>query len=246
MLAWGMRTGLALLLSGLLIAPAAPPPTFSDDVWAANLPTYEAILRHPFLLEMRDGTLDPQIFAAYLAQDARYLNAFARALSALAAKAPREEWARRLRADALASLAEERALQHRLLESYGIDPAAVAATEPSADAFAYANFIVATAHDRSFAEGLAALLPCYWIYWEVGQVLAERGSPNSTYQAWIAAYAGADYAEAVRAFRAMVDEVAAGVDAGTRASMAELFGVGSRYEWMFWDAAYHRRGWPVR
>lgn len=240
-----MRTGLALALTALLVSPGAPPTTFSDEVWAANLHTYEAILQHPFLRAMQDGTLDRRIFAGYLAQDAHYLNAFARALSALAAKAPRAEWASRLRADAQASLAEEQALQRRLLESYGLDMADVVATEPSADAFAYTNFILAAAHDRSFAEGLAALLPCYWIYWEVGQVLIERGSPDPIYQAWIAAYAGSDYGEAVRAYRAMVDEVAAGVDAATRASMAEYFRRGSRYEWMFWDAAYYQRGWPI-
>ncbi|MDP8972351.1 MAG: hypothetical protein M3N45_04060 [Actinomycetota bacterium] len=32
---------------------------------------------------------------------------------------------------------------------------------------------------------LGAVLPCYWIYWEVGQTLLEHGSPNPYYRKWI-------------------------------------------------------------
>ncbi len=32
------------------------------------------------------------------------------------------------------------------------------------------------------AEGMAAVLPCYWIYWEVGKELKRRGSKNAACQ----------------------------------------------------------------
>ena len=53
---------------------------FTGEMWASAESTYEAILRHPFLTELSDGTLDVQAFRFYLIEDAYYLREFARAL----------------------------------------------------------------------------------------------------------------------------------------------------------------------
>lgn len=240
-----MRPLLVSVLYCLLIASSVSAQSFSDEVWNDNLDTYHAILEHPFLREMQDGTLGREVFAAYLIQDAHYLNTFARALHVMADKAPRAEWARRLRADADASLAEERRLHDRLLKAYGVDADAVAAMEPSADAFAYANYLVATAHDRPFGEAVAALMPCYWIYWEVGKALVGRGSPDPVYRAWITAYASPGYGDSVMSYLDIANAVAAAASVTEREAMKSHFRRASRYEWMFWDSAYHRRGWPL-
>ena len=230
-----------LLLGGSSVAAQ----TFTEDVWRSNADTYHAIIRHPFLEQMQAGTLDRDLFAAYLVQDARYLGVFARALRALASKAPRPEWARHLEGDAQGSLAEERRLQDRLLETYGIGPAQLAEIEPSPDAFAYSNYLLATVYDRPFAEGVAALLPCYWIYWEVGKELAKTGSPDPVYQAWIEANASSAYGTVVEAILTIANAVAAEADAATVERMQEHFRRASRYEWLFWDSAFHQRTWPL-
>ena len=65
-------------------------------LWASAAATYEAILRHPFLTELADGTLDVHSFRFYLIEDAYYLGEFARALTITAAKAQkrgnRDSW----------------------------------------------------------------------------------------------------------------------------------------------------------
>ncbi len=218
--------------------------TFSDAAWDANQDIYDAILRHPFLAEMQDGSLDRETFGAYLVQDAHYLRAFAQALRVAAAKAPRPEWAALLRAAADAALKEEMRLHDSVLGAYGITPEATARTELSADAFAYVNYLLATAHDRPFGEAIAALLPCYWIYREVGKALAQDGSPDATYQQWIDTYASESYGASVEAILAIANEVATQASPDARRAMHAHFRRASRYEWMFWDAAYHRRGWP--
>ncbi len=135
----------------------------------------------------------------------------------------------------------ERALHGSLLREVGIDPAVVAATPPSPTTRAYTSWLVATVSTGSHAEGVAAVLPCYWIYREVGRELARRGSPDERYQRWIDTYAD-------DAFDALVRDVLAVTDAlpvPDEAVLHERFATAARFEWMFWDAGWRRERWPA-
>ncbi|MHB1430575.1 MAG: thiaminase II/PqqC family protein [Streptosporangiaceae bacterium] len=109
---------------------------------------------------------------------------------------------------------------------------------------AYTSYLLATAHGGSNAEGVGAVLPCYGIYWKVGTHLTGRGSPSPRYQRWIEAYAADDYGADVRAVLAEADRLGADLPAAERALVRRHVRVTGRYEWMFWDAAYHRQAWP--
>ena len=232
----------AILASGLA-GTSLEAQTFTDELWEANRDVYDAILEHPFLRGMQDGSLSPDTFAFYTVQDARYLRAFANALSVAAGKATDPRWTRQLEADAQSSLASERRLHEEVFATHGLTSSDVAQIESTQNAFAYTNFLLATAHDRPFEEALAALLPCYLIYWEVGKALQAQGSPNATYQAWIDDYISPRYAKAVTAFVEVIDSVAATADTETRERMHERYRRGSQYEWLFWDAAYRHQTW---
>ena len=144
----------------------------TKETFEINRNIYDAILDHPFLREMQDGSLDREIFGAYLVQDAHFLRGFAQALRITASKAPKSEWAQFLQKDADAALIEELHLHDSVLGTYEISPEEVAQTELSPAAFAYVNYLLTTAHERPFSEAIAALLPCYWLYWEIGKALS--------------------------------------------------------------------------
>ena len=92
---------------------------------------------------------------------------------------------------------------------------------------------------------MAAVLPCYWIYWEVGKELERKGSPNALYQKWIETYASEEFAVVVRGVIEAADQTAARLTPDQRDAMRRCFVNTSRYEWMFWDMAYRREPWPV-
>jgi thiaminase/transcriptional activator TenA len=92
---------------------------------------------------------------------------------------------------------------------------------------------------------VAALLPCYWIYWEVGKELERRGSSDPLYRRWIGTYASAAFGEIVEAVLACTDELAAGLAPAGLAAMRRHFLTTSRYEWMFWDMGLRRESWPI-
>ena len=143
--------------------------TFTDELWWSITPTYDAILAHPFLTGLTgltDGTLHPDAFAFYLCQDALYLGRYAQALAVLGGRAPEAGDVAMFARHAAGAIEVERHLHESLLPQLGIDPATLAATEMAPVTLAYTSYLLATVHGGSYVEGVAAVLPCYWIYWE--------------------------------------------------------------------------------
>jgi thiaminase/transcriptional activator TenA len=215
---------------------------FTSELWAAVRGIYAQTLEHPFLKGLADGTLSRGRFQFYLQQDALYLRAFSQALNTLASKAPREDWALTLSRHAIESIETERQLHDSILKAYG----AAAVTEMAPVNAAYTNHLLAAVSRESFGHGLAAVLPCYWIYWEVGKDLKKRGSKDPDYQKWINQYADPAYGASVRAVLAMMDSEGLSLSDAGKAKARELFVRSARYEWMFWDMAWREEKWFPR
>ena len=218
---------------------------FTTTLWRAIEPVYAAILAHPFLRGLTDGSLPREAFRFYAVQDALYLRDFARALALAAAQAPREDWIIMFTEHAAGALKVEKTLHESFFKDFGLSPAAVSATPLAPTNQAYTSYLLATAHAGPFHEAVAALLPCYWIYWEVGKELKRRGSPDPLYSRWIGTYASEAFGSVVREVLACADTVAAGLGPAGRDAMIAHFTTTSRYEWMFWDMGYRREAWPV-
>jgi thiaminase/transcriptional activator TenA len=215
--------------------------SFSDRLWTTIEPTYAAILDHPFLLELRAGTLAREAFAFYICQDSHYLRAFARTLSVLAAKAPEVEDGRMLNRHALNAIAVEQELHEQFRSELAVNDVVASPVAPTC--LAYTSFLQMTAYAAPFADGIAAVLPCYWIYERVGRELAANGSPDAVYQRWIDAYASSDYRDVVAELLGLVDRVPAyTIDLDTAVWRCRTAAV---HEWMFWDAAYRLERWPL-
>ena len=81
---------------------------------------------------------------------------------------------------------------------------------PAPTNLAYVSYLLAATSTGSYAEGVGAVLPCYWIYWEVGKELVRRGSPDPRYQQWIDTYGGEEFGDVVRAVIDVTDELGPG------------------------------------
>jgi thiaminase/transcriptional activator TenA len=218
--------------------------TFTNELWRSIEPIYAAILRHPFVRGLTDGSLARESFKFYAVQDALYLREFARALSLAGARAPEDDWIIMFNEHAAGALKVERALHESFFRDFGLTPAAVAATPLAPTNLAYTSYLLAVAYGSPFHEAIAALLPCYWIYWEVGKELARAGSPNPLYARWIGTYGSPEFGTVVGAVLEATNEVAAQVGDAERAAMRRHFRTTSRYEWMFWDMGYRCEQWP--
>ncbi|MEX2620875.1 MAG: thiaminase II [Egibacteraceae bacterium] len=217
----------------------------TGQLWSSITPIYDRILAHPFVQGLTDGSLDRDSFRFYVVQDAHYLRDYARALSLCAARAPRDDDIVMFSRHATGAIEVERQLHEGFFAELGLSEDDVAATPVAPTCLAYTSYLLAVCHGGSFAEAVAAVLPCYWIYWEVGKALLERGSPDPLYQRWIDTYGGEEFSAIVRDVLAVTDRLGDEVDAVERARMAAHFVTTTRYEWMFWDAGWRQEQWPV-
>jgi thiaminase/transcriptional activator TenA len=219
--------------------------TWSQRLWGGIEPIFDAILVHPFITGLTDGSLDPDVFAHYVAQDVHYLREYARALAIVGAKAPTLVDTAMFTKHAAEVYDVELALHNTLLPELGLDPARLAEVPVAPTTRAYTSYLLATVYGGSFAEGLAAVLPCYWIYARVGERLLASGSTDARYQQWIDTYGGDEFTATVAAVLELADRVGPTLSPTEEAAAREHFTTTSRYEWMFWDAAHRREAWPV-
>lgn len=178
----------------------------------------------PFIRSLRDGTLPSEDFHFYLAQDSLYLRTYSRVLSRAAELAPNREEQQFWASGAVGALEEEANL-HRLRLGDASEP------EPSPTTSAYLNHLVASGD--SYPELVAAILPCYWLYQDIGQRLASSASPGHPYADWLAAYSSPEFDEATSRAITLVQKVALRVGSTTLAGMRRAFDESSRQELSF-------------
>ncbi|WP_264050030.1 TenA family protein [Methylobacterium flocculans] len=219
--------------------------TFSAEAWARNAAAYEAIRTMPFNAELAAGSLSRARFLHYIVQDAHYLVGFGRALALAAAKAPDPDRMVQFARAAETAIVVERSLHGGFFRDYGIDADTFARTPLSPPCDHYVAYLIATAYAEPYEVVLGALLPCFWIYAEIGRDILSRARGDNPYRAWIDTYAGEDFATAVAAMIAATDAAAAQASPGARARMHHAYDQATRLEYLFWDGAYREAAWPV-
>ncbi len=218
---------------------------FTAQLWHSIGDLYGRILGHPFLRGLTDGTLPEECFRHYILQDALYLKDFARALSLAGIRSSSEDPFLMFSEHATGAIQVERSLHEGFLQDFGISREEADVTARAPTTLAYSSYLLRVATLGDYPEVLGAVLPCYWIYAEVGGTLVERGSPDPRYQTWIDTYGGEEFAESVRSVLDLTESVCEGLDKSRKAAVTERFVTTSRYEWMFWDAAWRLEEWPV-
>ena len=219
--------------------------SFSAELWRGIVDIYAAILAHPFIAGLTDGSLPRDAFAFYLVQDALFLRRYAQALAAVAGRAPDTAGTEMFARHAAGIVAAEMSLHESLLADLDMDPASVDGAQEAPTTLAYTSYLLAAVRGGSYGEGVGAVLPCYWIYWEVGKHLRGKGSPNPGYQQWIDTYGAAEFGVEALEVIAVTDKLGPALAPAERERVRRHFRATSRYEWMFWDMGYRRENWPL-
>ncbi len=185
----------------------------------------------PFVRGLGDGTLDREQFLWYLAQDALYLRDYSRALAAASRLAPTTAeqafWAQ----GAQGSIEGEMQLH----ESW-IPASAMGSGQPSVTTTNYLNHLLATAERGDYRVLIAAVLPCFWIYQDVGTRLHALSHPEHPYASWLDTYADKAFAESTAKAIDIVTRAASEADDATRLVMREAFRMSSAHERAFFAA----------
>jgi thiaminase/transcriptional activator TenA len=98
---------------------------------------------------------------------------------------------------------------------------------------------------RKHEEAVASVLPCFWIYREVGDYILNNAGPDNPYREWIDTYAAEEFRKATDTAIEITDEIAAKANELTRSKMTEVFKTSARLEYIFWESAYKKENWIV-
>lgn len=177
--------------------------TLSAQLWSANADVATEVLGHPFVRGIAEGTLAKERFAGYIAQDAFFLESFARAYALALAHSPDTSTLLAL-ADLIGGVRQELGLHARYAQSWGIDMSDV---EPLAATSAYTEFLLATAGTRELGVIFAAMTPCMRLYAWLGQSL--DSAQAGPYAQWVQTYAAAEFEEIAQLLERLLDEHAA-------------------------------------
>jgi thiaminase (transcriptional activator TenA) len=219
---------------------------FTDELFEAARPIWDAQLEHPFVRGIADGSLDPDVFKRWVLQDYLYLKDFARLFAWAVAKADRLESMGWYAGVLNLTLNTEMELHRQYAARFGLTAADLERERIWPTTRAYTDFLVRTAADGDMAELVAALLPCAWGYVYIAERMAKGEPPeDQRYADWIAQYASPEFAEAAEWLRSEMNRLAEGATAEKRARLTELFVLSSRYEWQFWEMCWRGEAWPV-
>ncbi|WP_437918450.1 TenA family protein [Sphingobacterium sp. LRF_L2] len=217
---------------------------WTDNAWKEISNTFKTIQEMPFIEELKLGTLPLDKFQFYMLQDARYLEHFGRVLAYLGSKCSQNDQALAFFDFAKNALIVEQALHESYFEQFGIKKIVPIETEPICHH--YIHFLKSTAAFEPLEVGIAAVLPCFWIYKAIGDYIYEQQSKtNNPYSNWIQTYSGEDFSKSVMMAIDYVDQMADQTTETIRQSMLNTFEKASLLEYHFWQAAYDKKTWKI-
>lgn len=203
-------------------------------------PILEEIHRQPFNQELSQGILSKEKFIHYVEQDALYLADFAKALALTASRLNNHDQALQLLQFSLDALNAERALHANYLAENFIKLSKI---EPNPACFMYTNYLLKTASLAPVEEALASLLPCFWVYREVGHHILKKAQPNNPYQDWIELYSSEPFDLSVNVVINMTNDLAHTTSDVIKEKMLSAFIRSTQLEYLFWHSAYHQEKW---
>lgn len=205
---------------------------WSEKVWGDARPLIDKIKQQPFLQELAAGTLPEDVFRFYISQDEKYLDVYTRTLAHIASRLPDNADVATFLSFGLDGIAAEKELH----ASFNPDATIVM----SAACKFYTSFL--RSHSSSdIAVEAAAVLPCFWVYLEVGKyILSIARLDGNPYRAWVEAYSDPAFDISTAKAIDVCDRLAAATTDAVRAQMTQAFLDATRLEHIFWLSAYHK------
>ncbi len=215
---------------------------WSEKTWSETAHIFRSITEMSFMKELAGGTLPREKFLFYIAQDDIYLLSYARALAMIAARATTRAEVAAFTKFAEIALVSEQMMHDEFFKE--TPPADRADIQPACHH--YTSYLLAVAATEPVEVAMAAVLPCFWIYREVGaHIYKNATAEGNPYQAWIDTYVGEEFDALVDEAIALCDAAAARSTPEQQARMTSAYAFAARLEYDFWNAGYKLREWEV-
>ncbi len=200
----------------------------------------KAIFKHKFIEALLTGKLNPKIFTFYVQQDVLYLSEYRRVVALLASRLDDTEHSQFFMDSATKIISVEGEVHNTFLKGNNDMPA------HSPTCQLYISYLSRIVNTQVVEIGMAAILPCFTIYREVGEyILKNQRAQKNPYQDWIDTYGSEDFAKTTDTVIEICNYYAQITNNVTKLAMEKAFIMSSKLEWMFWDSAYNMEQWKI-
>ncbi len=208
-----------------------PKGKFTTNLWSESL--YKQMLTHPFAKGLQNGDLPKKTFRHYLRQDALYLKDDLRAFETLAKrlkKGKQKSFFKQICKD-LVEL--ERLFDKELLKKFH----AKKAHKKSKIIKKYTSFLLKTSLHKHVFYAYCALLPCFWLYSNVGLKIYKKSVQNNPYEDWIEFYKDEEFLKYTKKFIKIVEKSSKYLSKKELKEAKKFFVKSCKFELAFFDEA---------
>lgn len=217
--------------------------SFTDELHRISKELWDRSKSHPFIKELVSGELSEERFRYYLVQDTYYLKHFEHAHTLIIDRTD-DEKLKQIQRECRSGLNEaEIVIREDFLAYYDVSDAEVNETQIAPTPYAYTSHIYRHIHEGSLLSALCSLLPCYWLYAEIGHEFVDSHSPHKMYQAFLETYDSDGFNETLNKQISLIDELATNASDTELKEAKEAFLMSSEYELNFWEMAYTKERW---
>ncbi|WP_300369315.1 TenA family protein [Brachyspira sp.] len=210
---------------------------FSEIVWKKNEVVYQKIINMPFNKELMAGTLNKEKFAYYIEQDSLYLKYYSKALAVISSKIDNADYALAfLRSSMNSYIVEEEMVHKYFREIFNFKNTNKITTAN----IGYTSFLINTANTEAFEVAASSILPCFWIYNEVGKYIKENANINNNpYEKWIDTYADEEFSKVTENMINIIDVLYDNASNIVKEKMIIAFDKAFIWEYKFWNDSYN-------
>ena len=207
---------------------------------------WKGSFEHPFILRLADGTLPLENFKFYMMQDAYYLKHYAKILGLTAVKADRTEEMLYFLNMAHYITEAELDLHQSVFKELGVTEEEWSHFQEAPAAYEYVSHMYNAVYNGDLSEAFASMLPCPWLYCEIGQRIKQQKPGFKLYQDWINLYSSDEYRQKIDYQIKLMNRFAEHTDKRKHQKLKKIFAKSCYYELAFWEMAMKKQGWIPR
>ena len=216
---------------------------FSEQLRERTKGSWDKSLNHPFVKGVVHGDLPLETFRNYIMQDIYYLKHYGKIHAFAAAHADDFSVSASLAEKAKNTAQAELTVHKEHAEILNITDEDIENFKPAPTAYAYTSHLYRASLSGSLAQIIAAILPCYWLYADIGHKYRDEKPEEEIYRNWIQMYASDWFQESTQEMIELVDDLAERASADEKEKIIEQFVIAKEYELAFWEMSYTFETW---
>jgi len=219
--------------------------SFCQSLREANADLWKAIREHPFIQDVENNRMTDDRLIYYFEQNIQYIELALKWSVIAASKAPDNDTLEVCLATArrgMPGYPDKAKDQRELLRKLGGDPDHLPEMGPANRA--YTDHLLKIACLGETVDLLAAFTPCPWTYDDMAHEFFHKLRQPATVE-WLEYWAGNEHQERLEFRKEVINRLVSELPEWRQDQVRRNFRISMKYEWRFWDDAYHKRPWPV-